>query len=108
MHHPNKLAPVLISSVIIIVISLFPFLNFINLACCAGVMLGGASGTYFYISQLKKAGQLVQYKDGAAIGVLSGIVSALIVVIFTTLMTMIIHQNPIPEIYKIFDNQHII
>ena len=107
MHHPNKLAPVLISSVVIIVISLFPFLNFINLACCAGVILGGASGTYFYSNQLKKNGEIIQYKDGAAIGILSGIISALVVVIFTTLLTMIIHQNPIPQIYEIFDKQGI-
>jgi len=108
MHHPNKLAPVLISSIIIIIISLFPFLNFVNMLCCAGVIFGGAAGTFFYINQLKKIGEFVQYKDGAAIGILSGIVSALVVVIFTTLLTMIIHQNPIPEIFSIFDKQGII
>lgn len=103
MHHPNKLAPVLVSSIVIIIISLFPFLNFINLACCAGVILGGGAGTFYYISQLKKVGEVIQYKDAAAIGILSGILSALVVVIFTTLITMAMHQNPIPEIYKIFD-----
>lgn len=108
MHHPNKLTPVLISSIIIIIISLFPFLNFVNVLCCAGVIFGGAAGTYFYINQLKKAGETVQYRDGAAIGILSGIVSAIVVVIFTTLMTMVINQNPIPEIYSIFDKQGII
>ena len=98
---PSKFTPVIISSVVIVVISLFPFLNFINLLCCAGVILGGAAGTAYYHNQLNKTGGVIQYKDGVAIGVLSGIISALIVVIGTTLMTMIVNQNPIPEIYKI-------
>jgi hypothetical protein len=102
---PSKFTPVIISSVVIIVISLFPFLNFINLLCCAGVILGGAAGTAYYHNQLSKTGGMIQYKDGVAIGVLSGIISALIVVIGTTLMTMIVRQNPIPEIYKIVDSQ---
>jgi hypothetical protein len=104
---PSKFTPVIISSIVIIVISLFPFLNFVNLLCCAGVIVGGASGTAYYNNQLKKTGGLIQYKDGVAIGVLSGIISALIVVIGTTLMTMLVNQNPIPEIYKVLDMQNI-
>jgi hypothetical protein len=103
MHQPNKLSAVLMSSVIIIIISIFPFLNFINIICCAGVIFGGAAGTFFYNNQLKKTGEVIHYKDGAAIGILSGIISALIIVIFTTLLGMIVNQNPIPEMYKIFD-----
>jgi hypothetical protein len=102
---PSKFTPVIISSVVIIVISLFPFLNFINLLCCAGVILGGAAGTAYYHNQLSKTGGIIQYKDGVAIGVLSGIISALIVVIGTTLMTMIVRQNPITEIFNIIDSQ---
>jgi hypothetical protein len=102
---PSKFTPVIISSFVIVVISLFPFLNFVNLLCCAGVILGGASGTAYYHNQLTKTGGMIQYKDGVAIGVLSGIISALVVVIGTTLMTMIVSQNPIPEIYKIVDSQ---
>jgi membrane protein insertase Oxa1/YidC/SpoIIIJ len=104
---PSKFAPVIISSIVIIVISLFPFLNFVNLLCCAGVILGGASGTVYYNNQLKKTGGQIQYKDGVAIGILSGIISALVVVIGTTLMTMLVNQNPVPEIYRLIDMQNI-
>jgi hypothetical protein len=107
MNQPSKFTPVIISSAIIIIISLFPFLNFINLLCCAGVIFGGAAGTAFYNSRLKNAGMQIQYKDGAAIGVLSGIISALIVVIGTTLMSILVNQNPIPEVYKMLDSQGI-
>ena len=105
MNQPSKFTPVIISSAIIIIISLFPFLNFINLLCCAGVIIGGAAGTAYYNNQLKKTGGQIQYKDAAAIGVLSGIISALIVVIGTTIMTMLVNQNPIPEVYRMLDLQ---
>jgi len=107
MEQPSKLTPVIISSAVIIVISLFPFLNFINLLCCAGVIIGGAAGTAYYNNQLKKTGTQIQYKDGVAIGILSGVLSALIVVIGTTIMTMLVKQNPIPELYQMFDSQGI-
>jgi hypothetical protein len=101
---PSKFTPVIISTVVIVVISLFPFLNFINLLCCAGVILGGAAGTAYYHNQLNKTGGMIQYKDGVAIGILSGIISALLVVIGTTLMTMLVRQNPIPEIFNFMDS----
>ncbi len=105
MNQPSKFTPVIISTVIIVVISLFPFLNLVNLFCCAGVIIGGAAGTAYYNNRLRNAGGQIQYKDGVAIGVLSGLISALIVVIGTTLMTMLVNQNPIPEIYKMLDTQ---
>jgi membrane protein insertase Oxa1/YidC/SpoIIIJ len=105
MEQPSKFTPVIISSAVIIVISLFPFLNFINLLCCAGVIIGGAAGTVYYNNQLKKTGTQIQYKDGVAIGILSGVLSALIVVIGTTIMTILVKQNPIPEIYRMIDMQ---
>ncbi len=107
MNQPSKFTPVIISSVVIIVISLFPFLNFVNLLCCAGVIFGGTAGTAYYNNRLKKVGGQIQYKDGVAIGILSGIISALIVVIGTTLMTILVSQNPIPEVYKMLDMQGI-
>ena len=107
MEQPSKFTPVIISSAVIIVISLFPFLNFINLLCCAGVIIGGAAGTAYYNNQLKKTGTQIQYKDGVAIGILSGVLSALIVVIGTTIMTILVKQNPIPELFQMFDLQGI-
>jgi hypothetical protein len=107
MTQPNKFVPIIISSVIIIVVSLFPLLNLINLVCCAGVILGVIAGTAYYNNQLKRARMLLQYKDGVAIGILSGIISAIVVVAVTTLITMVFKENPIPELYKILDSQGI-
>lgn len=95
----------MLSSVVMIIIAVIPVLNFVNLGCCSGIVAGGVAGAVYYNNQLKKIGEVIQYKDGAAIGILSGFISAIIVVVFTTLLSMIIKQNPIPEIYKIFDQQ---
>jgi len=102
---PSKFTPIIVSSAIMIIISLFPLLNLINLLCCAGVILGGFAGTAYYNRQLSATGGMVQFKDGAAIGVLSGIISALTVVIFSTLLSMVLKENPIPELFKLVDSQ---
>lgn len=86
-----------------VVISLFPFLNFINLLCCAGIILGGAAGTFFYANSLKRTGGQILFKDGGMIGLLSGFLAAIIVVFLSTILSMLVSQNPIPEIYKMLD-----
>ena len=102
---PSKFTPIIISSVIMVTISLFPLLNLINLICCAGIILGGFAGTAYYNREQLKIGGIIQFKDGAAIGILSGILSALLVVIFSTLLSMILKENPIPELFKLVDSQ---
>jgi len=103
MQQPSKFAPVLISSVIMLILSLFPILNLINLICCAGIILGGAAGTYYYSKQLEKTGLIVQSKDGMMIGLLSGIIAAILYVIFSTLIVMLSKQNPVEMLYKLTD-----
>ena len=100
MNHPSKFTPVLISSFLMVFISIFPVLNMLNLLCCAGIILGGAAGTWYYARQLEKAGQFVQNKDGIMIGLLAGIISAIVYVIFSTTIMMIAKQNPVELVYK--------
>jgi hypothetical protein len=99
---PSKFTPIIISTVLMTFISLFPFLNLINFLCCAGILGGGFAGAAYYAKQLSKIESRIMFKDGAMIGLLSGFLSALIVVLFTTLITMVTAQNPIPEVEKIF------
>lgn len=100
MPQPSKFAPVFISSMVMLIISVFPFLNLINLICCAGIVLGGAAGTFYYSKQLEKAGQVIQNKDGIMIGLLAGMISAILYVISSTLIVMASGQNPIELVYK--------
>ncbi len=100
MNHPNKFTPVIISTFVMLFMSLFPFINMLNLLCCAGIILGGAAGTWYYARQLEKAGQVIQNKDGMMIGLLAGIISAFIYVIFSTTIIMLSKQNPVELVYK--------
>ncbi|MCI0450160.1 MAG: hypothetical protein L0Y79_10335 [Chlorobi bacterium] len=103
MKHPGQLTSVLIATAIMVFTSIIPVLNFINLVCCAGIILGGAAGTFYYAKQLEKTGQAVQNKDGLMIGLLSGIISAILYVILSTLILMVSKQNPVELLYKIVD-----
>ncbi|HMQ79697.1 MAG TPA: hypothetical protein PKE39_11245 [Ignavibacteria bacterium] len=100
MNHPSKFTPVLISTFVMVFISIFPVLNILNLLCCAGIILGGAAGTWYYARQLEKAGQFIQNKDGIMVGLLAGIISAIVYVIYSTTIMMIAKQNPVELVYK--------
>ncbi|HMT11425.1 MAG TPA: hypothetical protein PKA39_07360, partial [Ignavibacteria bacterium] len=107
MNQPSKFTPIIISSFLMVFISIFPVLNLLNLLCCAGIVIGGAAGTYYYGRQLEKAGGFIQNKDGIMIGLLSGIISAIIYVIFSTLIMMISQQNPVELVYKMTEQYNI-
>ena len=107
MNQPSKFTPVIISSFLMVFISIFPVLNLLNVLCCAGIVFGGAAGTYYYGRQLEKAGSLIQNKDGIMIGLLSGIISAIVYVIFSTLIMMISQQNPVELVYKMTEQYSI-
>ena len=104
---PSKFTPIIISSVITITLSLMPFVNFINFICCGSVLIGVFAGTAYYNNQLKRTGESVRFKDGAAIGVLSGIISAILIVMLTTFLSMLIKQNPVPEMFNLLDQRGI-
>ena len=101
MNHPSKFTPVIISSFVMVFLSLFPVLNLINVLCCAGIIIGGASGTWYYAKQLEKTGEFIQNKDGIMIGLLAGIISAIIYVIFSTTIIMLAKQNPVEMVYQL-------
>ncbi len=103
MTHPSKFTPIIISTFVMLFISLFPILNLINVLCCAGIILGGSAGTYYYARQLEKEGQLITNKDGIMIGLLSGIISAILYVILSTIIVMLSKQNPVELVYKMVE-----
>ena len=70
---PSKLIPVLIGGAAMVVITEFPVLNLVNLACCAGVMGAAVLGVWFYKRGFPP-GLPFSVGDGAAVGTLSGVV----------------------------------
>jgi len=97
---PNRLRPVIIGTLSISAISIMPIVNFVNLFCCAGIILGGAIGAMFYNRQLSNFNQQITTKDGAIMGLLAGILSAIIVTGINLLMVLYSNINPITEILE--------
>ena len=104
MEQPSKFTPVLISSGLMILISILPVLNLLNLLCCAGIIFGGAAGTYYYARRLDNSGQVIQNKDGIMIGLLAGIISAILYVMISTFIIMLSGQNPVDVAYKLTED----
>ena len=74
----NKLKPALIGGVVLGVLSVIPFVNFVNLCCCLWAILGGMLAAHLYV---KSSPTPVNAGDGAIVGALAGLVGGVIVII---------------------------
>lgn len=72
---PSKMQPALIGGVTLGVLSAFPFIGALNCICCLWVVLGGVVAAYFY---QKESPVPVLYGDGAVLGLLTGVIGAVV------------------------------
>lgn len=72
---PSKLQPALIGGAVLGVLSAVPFVNALNCLCCLWVIAGGLLAAYLYQN---KSPVPVQYGDGAVLGLLTGVVGAIV------------------------------
>ena len=100
---PNRLMPVIFGALVMTLISTFPLINLINVLCCAGIMLGGFAGVFFYNKQIRDTSIELTTKDGGIIGLLSGIISAVLVSGINLLMVLFSDVNPITEAYALLE-----
>lgn len=75
---PSKMKPALIGGVILGVLSGVPLIEYGNCACCLWVVLGGVVAAYFY---QKESTAPILYGDGAVLGLLTGVVGAVVATI---------------------------
>ena len=80
MHHakPSKTIPVVAGGLFLGVLSGIPVINFINCACCALVIGGGILSSYLYMKDYPPEQPRVQYGDGALLGLLAGLLGAVV------------------------------
>lgn len=71
----NKLKPAVIGGVVLGLLSAIPFVNFVNLCCCAWAILGGLLASYLYV---KNSPTPANAGDGAIIGAIAGGIGAAI------------------------------
>ncbi|HEX8069417.1 MAG TPA: hypothetical protein VF546_05670 [Pyrinomonadaceae bacterium] len=69
----NKMRPALVGGLIAGLLSAIPFVNFVNMCCCAWLLAGGALATYLYV---KNSPTRVPPADAAQVGLLAGVVAA--------------------------------
>lgn len=74
----NKLKPAVIGGVVIGVLSVIPFVNWVNICCCLWAILGGLLASYLYV---KGSPVAASTGDGAIVGAIAGLVGAVIVVV---------------------------
>jgi hypothetical protein len=71
----EKMKSAIIGGVVLGILSAIPFVNIVNACCCAWAILGGLLAGYLWI---KKSPTPVSVGDGATIGVIAGLVGAVI------------------------------
>ena len=103
MNSPNRITPIIYGTAVMTIIAVFPFLNLINIFCCAGIILGGYAGVYSYWKQIQNMGIILTAKDGGMIGIMCGILSAIFVTGFGLLISLFSETNPMLEVLKTFD-----
>jgi hypothetical protein len=74
----NKLKPAIIGGVVLGLLSVIPFINFVNFCCCLWAILGGMLAAHLYV---KSSPAPVNAGDGAIVGALAGLVGGVIVII---------------------------
>jgi hypothetical protein len=74
---PGVFLPALYGGIIIAFISSVPILNFINVCCCAGVLLGGFLSVFFYRKELTPQTPLTS-ADCMQLGALAGLFGAIL------------------------------
>lgn len=74
----NKLKPAIIGGVVLGILSVIPFVNFVNLCCCLWAILGGVLAAHLYV---KSSPVPTTTGDGAIVGALAGVVGGVIAIV---------------------------
>jgi hypothetical protein len=82
----NKVKPALIGGVVLGLLSVIPFVNWVNTCCCLWAILGGALASYLYI---KDSPTRTNAGDGAILGALAGVVGAAITIVIGIPLSML-------------------
>src|SRR5437762_9257994 len=74
----NKMKPAIIGGIVVGLLSAIPFVNLVNICCCFWALLGGAIATNLYV---RASPTPVKPGDGAVLGLMAGVVGALIYIV---------------------------
>jgi hypothetical protein len=81
--------PALAGGVLLGVLSSLPLINLLNFVCCAWVLGGGVLASYLYV---KNSPACVTLGRGAAVGLLAGLIGAIVNALFTIPLYLLISR----------------
>lgn len=84
----EKTKAALIGGVSFGIASALPYLEMINVVCCALYVAGGALASYLYLKTLPTPPTTAPYKDGAVVGLLAGVFGGAASAVAATLLSM--------------------
>jgi hypothetical protein len=90
MKQESMLKPALISGVLLGIVSAFPLISYINCFCCAWVIAAGILAANLYV---KSSAQMVTLGTGVFLGMLTGIVGAIVDTIFAIPLYLLMRGN---------------
>ena len=90
LEKPSKLRSALLGGLIVGAVSGIPGLNLLNCCCCAGILLGGAMSVYLYRQEFTPEMPPLESSDALILGVIAGIIGALITTCLSALITLIL------------------
>ncbi len=97
----NKLKPAIIGGVVVGLLSAIPFVNFVNVCCCLWAILGGALAAHLYI---KASPTPVKTGDGAVLGLLAGVVGAVIYIVIGIPLAILVGTTMIALVSRMIEN----
>lgn len=71
----NKVKPAVIGGVVLGLLSVIPFVNWVNVCCCLWAIVGGLIASYLYV---KNSPTPATAGDGAIVGAIAGLIGAII------------------------------
>lgn len=101
---PNRMIPIVYGTFAMTMISVLPIINFVNLFFCSGIIIGGIVGVFVYNKQLIGTDIKLTSKDGVMIGILCGILSAILVSSINFLFMIMSKHNPVDETMKLLND----
>jgi hypothetical protein len=100
---PGMLLPALYGGVVVGFLFGVPYLNYVNVCCCAGVLAGGALSVFFYKKDLMPGMPPLESSDSLKLGAMAGAIGGVVATILSQLINVITGTDPRLEIQASID-----
>ncbi|WP_211204032.1 hypothetical protein [Chloroherpeton thalassium] len=101
---PDDYNAILLGGVVIMAISLVPYLSLLNSLCCLGIMLGGFTSVYHYTSSYKLT---ILSGEGFKLGSLAGVLGGLASLVISYTLQLVFSYQPGSELLELMHDLQI-